>query len=217
RRMMRTPTGARSATLIGTARSNPDPRARATALEAVRSFPEGPDAMARAARNDASADVRALAVRCLPGDRAELRAVAAADASPLVRAEAMRRLASPDARESLLKGLEADDPFLRQAASEGLRHSVGLPALLGRAGSENAAHRLGALLILRDSADPATLAALPKLLADPEETIRFAAIQWVGERGLAEYRPTLLAGLAAGAASRSLFEGYLAALERLDG
>jgi putative membrane-bound dehydrogenase-like protein len=217
RRMMREPTEAGSATLLMTARSNPDPRARATALEAIRTLPEGPDSAARAASSDASADVRALAVRSLLVDRTVLKGVAASDASPLVRAEALRRLADPDAQGILLTALEADDPFLRQAAHEGLRHSLGLPALLELAGSRNTAHRLGALLVLRESDEPGARDVLPKLLADLDPTVRFAAVQWVGERGLTEYRQALLDGLASGAASRSLFEGYLAALERLDG
>ena len=53
-------------------------------------------------------------------------------------------------------------------------------------------------------------------LADPDPLIHFAAIQWVGEQRLDEFRPQLLAVLASSAATRNLFEATLAALERLD-
>ena len=80
-----------------------------------------------------------------------------------------------------------------------------------------ASRRLGLLLILRDSGRPETVLLIPEFLADPDPLIQFAAIQWVGEHRLKQFRPQLLAGLASGTASKSLFEATLAALEQLDG
>jgi putative heme-binding domain-containing protein len=54
-------------------------------------------------------------------------------------------------------------------------------------------------------------------LSDRDPSIQRAAIQWVGEHRLVEFRPQLQAGLAASAETRNLFEATLAALERLDG
>jgi putative membrane-bound dehydrogenase-like protein len=139
--------------------------------------------------------------------------------STLARAEALRRLADPSASEILLKALESDDPFMQQAARWGLRRSLGTSKLIAIAGSKDLspAQRLGLLLVLRDSDRPEARALLPAFLADPDPAIHFAAIQWVGEHKLTEYRPQLLAGLASTASTRSLFEATLAALERLDG
>ncbi len=77
--------------------------------------------------------------------------------------------------------------------------------------------RLATLLVLRESHDPAGRAALAKFLADPDSAVRFAAIQWVGEERLGDFRQSLVAALSAGPATGRLFGGYLAALERLDG
>jgi len=139
-----------------------------------------------------------------------------ADVSLMVRAEALRRLADPAAKDVLLKALEADDPFLQQAAREGLKRSLPFTGIIDLAGDPVPAHRLGALLILRDSGRPEAHALVHRFLEDPEPTIRFAAIQWVGEQRLADYRPQLLSGLSSGNTTREVFEGTLAALEMLD-
>ena len=169
-------------------------------------------------KND-SADVRALAARILPADRIDLKAIAASDASPLVRAEAMRRLADPAAKDVLLKALESDDPFIQQAARQGLRRSLKIDELIVLAGDEGPAGppAAGAALDRARSGRPEARALLPGFLADPDPLIHFAAIQWVGEHRLEEFRPQLLAGLASSAATRNLFEATLAALEQLDG
>ena len=196
-----------------------DPRSNAIALASVAEMGKIDDASAAAFLQNDSADVRALAMSILPTDRIDLKAIAASDASPLVRAEAMRRLADPAAKDILLKALESDDPFLQQAARQGLRRSLKIDELIALAGSKDLApsRRLGVLLILRDSDRPEARALLPRFLADPDPSIHFAAIQWVGEHRLTEFRPQLLAGLASSAATRSLFEATLAALELLDG
>ena len=165
-----------------------------------------------------SADLRALGVDRLAAGRVDLKAIAVADPSPLVRATAMRRLADPAAKDLLLTALESDDPFVQQAARQGLERSLTTDALVAIAASRDLApaRRLGMLLILRDSGRLETRALLPMFLSDHDPSIRFAAIQWVGEHQLKEFRPQLLAGLASSAATRNLFEATLAALERLD-
>ncbi len=148
-----------------------------------------------------------------------MKAIAADDGSPLVRAESLRRLADPTAADLLLKALGSDDPFLRQAARQGLRRSLKINELIALVGRNDltAGQRLGVLLILRDSGRSETVALIPGFLADPDPLIHFAAIQWVGEHRLEPFRPQLLAGLASSAGTKNLFEATLAALEQLDG
>ena len=71
--------------------------------------------------------------------------------------------------------------------------------------------------MLRETRNPLGLTWLPRFLHDPDTAIRFAAIQWVGEERLTQFRQQLEDALSAGPATSRLFGGYLAALERLDG
>jgi hypothetical protein len=144
-------------------------------------------------------------------------------ASPIFAAGPTRRgdarLAYPAAKGILLKALESDDPFVQQAARRGLRHSLDQAEMVALAVKKDLApsRRLGLLLVLRDSDRPEARALLPGFLSDPDPTIRFAAIQWVGEHRLEAFRARLLAILSSGSATRELFEATLAALEQLDG
>ncbi|MGC8642465.1 MAG: PVC-type heme-binding CxxCH protein [Isosphaeraceae bacterium] len=140
----------------------------------------------------------------------------ASDESPVAQAEALRRTADPAARGKLLKALESDDPFLQQAARMGLKQSLPFSDIKKLADDPEPAHRIGALLILRESGKPEVRSLVPRFLDDPDPTIRFAAIQWVGEERLAKHRPRLMRELAAGKTTRQVFEGTLAALEMLD-
>ena len=161
-----------------------------------------------------------LAVRALQGSTAiKLMEIAISDRSALVRAAALRRLSVPAAKSVLLKALESDDPFVRQAARHGLKQSLKNGEVIASAGSKalSSLQRLGLLLILRESGQKEALALLPGFLSDPDPDVRFAAIQWVGEHRLTEFRPSLEAALASAAETRTLFEATLAAIERLDG
>jgi putative membrane-bound dehydrogenase-like protein len=166
-----------------------------------------------------SADVRALAVRLTPASLVDLKATAATDPSLLVRAEALRRMADPMAKYLLLKALESDDPFMQQASRHGLERSLKTDDLVELVRFKDAApaRRLGLLLILRDLNFSGASTLIPEFLADPDPTIKFAAIQWVGEHGMKVFHSQLLAGLTSSAATRNLFEGTLASLELLDG
>ncbi|HEV3167956.1 MAG TPA: PVC-type heme-binding CxxCH protein [Isosphaeraceae bacterium] len=197
--------------------SDKDERARAVALTALLAQEDQDDSVLRKSLKDASPQIRAMAVRGLPARMIQPERIAAEDTDGAVRAEALRRIVAEADVPVLLKALEDADPFITEAAREGLKRAARLPRLLELAKVENPAQRLGILLVLRDSSDPEARKALPAFLADPDPTIRFAAIQWVGEQNLAEFRKTLTDGLAQGAVTRPLFEAYLAALERLDG
>ncbi len=73
------------------------------------------------------------------------------------------------------------------------------------------------LLILRECGSAGGSRVLPSFLSDPDPTIRFAAIQWVGEQRLTEFRRNCRRAWPRAAETRNLFEATLAALERLDG
>ncbi len=161
--------------------------------------------------------MRALAVRLGDLDVENLMAVVKADKSAEVRAAALRRLIAPQARPALVAAIADQDPFVAQAARSALARSTSLDEQLRLAASESAAVRLAAIEILRDSTDSSARAPLAKLLTDPDPSVRFAAVQWVAEAGLGQYREQITAGLASGATTRNLFEAYLAALEKLDG
>jgi putative membrane-bound dehydrogenase-like protein len=196
-----------------------DPRQKASRLATLVATGDFTRDTITALLRDDSADVRALAARVLPAVKIDLKTIAASDASPLVRSEAMRRLADPAAKDIFLQALESDDPFVQQAARRGLRHSLRLDELIALAGRKvlSPARRLGLLLILRDSGRADARELMSSFLADRDPSIRFAAIQWVGEHRLKDFRPQLLAGLASSAATRDLFAATLAALEQLDG
>ena len=196
-----------------------DPRTRASLLATAAGGRMMRDQVINQSLRDTSSDVRAMAVGIAPERHIDFKRLATSDPSPLVRAEAMRRLTDPSAKEILLKALDSDDPFVQQAARQGLRHSLGTVELIAIAGSPDLVptRRLGVLLILRDRDELAGRALLPKFLADPDPSIHFAAIQWVGEHKLEAFRDQLLAGLTSTAVTRELFEATLAALEQLDG
>jgi putative membrane-bound dehydrogenase-like protein len=168
----------------------------------------------RLRRNPDAGSSRPPAVVPAPIDRA-----LPSNDSSLARAEAMRGQADPAARDVLLKGLESDDPFMQQAARQGLKRSLRSTELAAIAGSAelSPARRLGLLLILRDQDGPEGRALLPRFLADADPSIHFAAIQWIGEHHLEAFRPRLLEGLSAPSATRETFQATLAALEMLDG
>lgn len=156
--------------------------------------------------------LREKAARAMEADDAEL----SADSElPLLRAEALRQVDDAAREDVLLAALHDADPFIRQAARVGLRRVDDTPKLLTLAASDDPAVRLAILLILRESPDAHAKAALPGFLADADPAVRFAAVQWVAEAALPEYRPRVEA-LLAESGTRDLFEGCLAALERLD-
>ncbi|MGO9469722.1 MAG: PVC-type heme-binding CxxCH protein [Isosphaeraceae bacterium] len=205
------------ASVTGSMEAGDRPRRRAAALKTI--VTTGGPQTASEFLKDESADVRALAVRLLPAERIDLMAIAVADPSSLVRAGALRRLADPAAKDILLKALDSEDPFIRQAARLGLSRSLTIAKLATIADAPvlPAARRLGVLLILRDSDRPAARRLLPRFMTDTDPLVRLAAIRWVGEHRLEAFRPALLAGLTTSGVTRNQFEATLAALELLDG
>ncbi|MFO0953897.1 MAG: HEAT repeat domain-containing protein [Isosphaeraceae bacterium] len=170
------------------------------------------------ALGDRSPEVRALALRRLPdrlvGPRLDR---AAEDASAAVRAEALRRVSKREDLNRLLSALEDADPYVQQASREALKRLLGTEELAGLFQSDRPARRVGALLVLRESGRPDATRVLADALKDADRSVRFLAIQWVGEEKLAAFEPKLRESLESGTIDRTLFAASLAALERLEG
>lgn len=202
-------------------KSHADPRARAVAYEALH-VADPADTSLAIALSDPTPEIRASATRTIADALLNAQTIASVDASSAVRAEALRRIPPQERGNTpgerlLLKALEEGDPYVTRAAVEGIKRAIRLSRAVELASDPNPAHRLGILLVLRESADPEARKPIPTFLGDPDPTIRMAAIQWVAEQDLKEFRPLVADGLAKGAVTRSLFEAYLAALDRLDG
>ncbi len=195
------------------ATTDPLPRVRATAVEALAGVQDF-ETVQRVADSDSTADVRALAVARLPKGSAFGRYIAASEPAE-VMAAGLRRIMDPASAGLLWNHVADADAFMAQAAREGLAGSHAVRSDIDLT-KRSPAERLAALLILRESRAAGGRATLPGFLRDPDTNVRFAAIQWVGEERLGEFRDALANALSAGPATGRLFSGYLAALERLD-
>ncbi|MGE0608283.1 MAG: PVC-type heme-binding CxxCH protein [Pirellulales bacterium] len=129
---------------------------------------------------------------------------------------------APGAADSaeVLRLAESDDPFLRRALLTALVRTGRLDSPStdwDRAASP--AVRLLAVLYCRElgAIDADSLSRLKAFLEDPDPNVRLTAVQWAAKAGLKQFRPQLAAGLAGQAATRRLFEGYLAGIALLDG
>lgn len=116
----------------------------------------------------------------------------------------------------LLEHFGSADPFIRHAALRRLRALATADDLAAWSQSTGRNERLAAVLIARDRDDAQARSLLARFLADADPEVRFAAVQWIGESRLQDFRPQLKDALAT-AGTRDLFEACLAALELLDG
>lgn len=206
RRLASTPAG--RAQLTNLAAKDSTPRVRGAALMGLANAGETAP-VAKAAIYDPSPDVRAQAVR-LAGNS---RSVESRDDGPEARAEKLRR---DSISAQIWKLADDSDAFLALAAREALYHNGSISAVVEPRGL-SPSNRLAMLLILREKQVAGGEKFLPTFLSDADPSVRFAAIQWVGEERLSQFRAPLEASLAAGPATARLFGGYLAALERLEG
>ncbi|HEX3727531.1 MAG TPA: PVC-type heme-binding CxxCH protein, partial [Pirellulales bacterium] len=188
-------------------------RVQAAAIAALASVGEF-EPLRDIASGDSAAGIRALAIRCLPATSNFGDWIDSTDSE--VRADALRRTTDSAHGEILWKNACSGDAFVAEAARIGLAGS-GLVLWKGNYSARSPAERLAAVLVLRQINDPRAQAMLPGFLSDADTAVRFAAIQWVGEERLNDFRQPLVAALSAGPATARLFGGYLAALERLDG
>jgi len=197
------------------------PRARVAALwAAARMKPEAASELLLLALMDADADVRGAAVDLLGSllpdaidkrNEAALLERALKDPSPFVRMQAVLQLRSPTSLKAILPLLADRDPFLLSAALDVLGRPGQSALLLAQVEAPDVRLRLGVLLALRRSDEPAGRDALPKFLDDADPDVRRAAIQWVGEEKLRKYADQLAASAARAPVTRELFLALLAA------
>ncbi len=214
RKLLDSAKGRQALTQLAADPKRADPRVRALATVALASTGDLEPAR-QALRQDASLDVRLAAVRAL-GSSAKASDLNPEESSSEVRAELLRHSVDPILADTCWKLVGDSDAFVAEAAREGLFH-------LGRVtpeidlGKLTPQQRLAALLILREHRVPGGDKLLDQFLRDADPDVRFAAVQWVGEERLTDFRQALTEALAAGPATERIFGGYLAALERLDG
>jgi putative membrane-bound dehydrogenase-like protein len=93
------------------------------------------------------------------------------------------------------------------------------PTFLSRLDAAAVPHAPTRLLVLLGARmkDSRLTSVVERGLRDPDPTVRFAAVQWVGEERLGQLRAQLEGILADGAVTTELFEAVLASLELLDG
>ena len=199
-----------------------DPRSRALAVEALASaWPRLDEArrklLASRWTTDPSPDVRAMALALTKGRGVDLPTLAADNQPALVRAAALR-LADPQAdRKLLFAQFDDADPFIRQAALSSVLRGGAIDEAADFDKLPSAGQRLAVALALRERGEPAARSIIPRLLRDDDAAVRFVGVQWIGEENLSEHRDALRETLQQRANTRLLFEGCLAALERLDG
>ncbi len=214
RRLLASPAGREQLAQRATDANQAAPRTRALAVVALASAGEL-SAARRALQHDPSADVRLAAILAL-GAKALAADFNPKESASEVRAELLRQSLDPQLVDICWQAVSDRDAFVAEAAREGLFHlgqvtpDVDLDALTAR-------QRLACLLILREHRVPGGVKLLARLLRDADPDVRFAAVQWVGEERLVEFREALTEALSAGPATERIFGGYLAALERLEG
>jgi putative membrane-bound dehydrogenase-like protein len=151
--------------------------------------------------------------------------IAKKQTAPAVLAEMLHRMADEPAEAwAHLKRPEVDltvfdhnDPFLSLAARRAWAANWTDATAEEIAKLPTGSQRLNGLLVMRSLKRPALRRQLPALLKDADADVRFAAIQWVGEERIAEFRGNLAGALTAGPVTRPIFDAYLAALDELDG
>ncbi len=220
-RQLATGDDAQVATLVEALRTSSDDRVRATAYQALRAADRLSAEDVVVVLADRSPDLRALALRTLPAaalNHQQVEKLATSDEAAEVRAAALSRLNVADSGNILRGALADSDPFIRSAALSAIHHTGTFADWHALTLSTASAERIAGVLLVRAAADdPRRPEVLARLCNDAEPTIRFAAVQGVGEARLTALRPLLVGLLLRPGSSRELFEGCLASLERLAG
>lgn len=203
-----------------------DGRVREAAARALAK--SNPALLASLAKNAADPRVRFLAHAVSKG--MDLGAPSPIDepGSPAARAALLRTRVDASANDSTAQiaervaALADTDPFIRQAAAEGLKRSLGakdLWAVVDRLaeGSDprDKDRRLELIVLLRESFIPSGRERIPALLADPDLRVQFAALQWICDQRLTDQAGRVKDFLATRATTRALFEGAVVTAERL--
>ena len=130
------------------------------------------------------------------------------------RAPATMKL--PADLKDLIPTLGDPDPFRASAALDVLGRPGNAKILSAALSAKpQAALRIGIVLALRKTGEARV--AVADFLADPDPGVRRAAIQWVAEERVVEYRDLLAAAAAKPPVTTELFQAWLAARDLLDG
>ena len=111
--------------------------------------------------------------------------------------------------------LASDDPYLLHGAIDLLAHAEDTAALQAHAADADPKIRLGVLLAWRRSERPEGREGLTRWLSDADGAVRRAALQWIAEERLAEWKDKAAAALQ-GQPSSLTFQSYLAALQLIE-
>ncbi len=135
----------------------------------------------------------------------------------ILRAARIRARHGADDPHSLLETLAEDDPFIRSAAIDALRKSG--PALLqiDWQSLPLPGTRAGILVALKKSGLEAARTQIPAFLEDDALEVRFAAVKWIADDQLTEYRALVESELRRPGLNSRMFLAAMAALDRLDG
>lgn len=116
-----------------------------------------------------------------------------------------------------LTAFDRDDPFLELAARRAWAATWREEAAATATKLPTPGQRLAALLVMRGLKRKEYREHLPTWLADADARVRFAAVHWIADERLTDYREDLGKVLTIQPVPRQLYEAYLAALDALDG
>lgn len=193
--------------------NDPTAEVRATALQALlaRGLEEKPPVDLL---NDASPDVREVALSHLPVESFDAVKQAREAQSEFERAAAIRRIRESKNPAAAIEFFNSDDAFVQQAARYALADAT-LQSLLPRLGSSSDNVRLNIAILLRGLDNKESESVIPDLLTDSDFRVRFVALKWITEERLRQWKPQVLAGLQSEDMTPALFDATLSALELL--
>jgi putative membrane-bound dehydrogenase-like protein len=199
-----------------------DPRARINALWGLARL--GPDAAEKllGAANDKAPEIRGEAAqifgRIIPKQSSSvLKTMALKDPVAYVRMQALLQFGTGDVLSDLVPILGDSDPFLAAAALDVLGRPGNTQPLLSAFESKDVHLRLGIVVAMRRALGTKGGDFVAKALADPDADVRRAAVQWVGEERLTQFKDQIAAAAAKEPVTRQLFEALLAADSMLSG
>jgi putative membrane-bound dehydrogenase-like protein len=170
-----------------------------------------------AVKSDPSSEVRALAIGSANSLGLDLEKIFANKPEPVEYAALLRVASTKEFVPRLVAELANPDPFVRQAAWSTLARSGYVDASYPIQSLKHPDQRAGIALLWRNSQDRRAISRIKQLLDDPDPSVRFVAIQWIGEEKLVDFTPQVREMLSQPNTTRLLFSATIAALERLEG
>jgi putative membrane-bound dehydrogenase-like protein len=192
-------------------------RVRAASLAVLIDAGDPRPDLAAIADRDAEMTIRAMAVRALAAQGADVRRFVRAGQPAVLRREATAGLRTAVDAPRLLELLGDRDPFLRSAAVHQLATTPDALAAIDRRTVKDPALRGELLLAYRATGRPDAVRLVPEFLGDSDEEVRFLAAKWISDEKLTEYRPLLVEALNNPKLNVRMYLAYSTALARVDG